>query len=120
MTPRRLSWVATESIGRKPEAIKGFEKLISGLITIEVDSESTDDFQKHWSNLDPNDNEKRNVWLKSFWEYNYNCSFSSSSSKKCSPKEESARSEIFSKIKPTMKAVKAYASALDAMKKNMN
>ena len=119
MKPRRLSWIATESIGRKPEAIKGFEKLISGLITIEVDSERTDDFQKHWSNLDPNNNEKRNVWLKSFWEYNYNCSFSPRSSKKCSPKEESTRSEIFSKIKPTINAVKAYASALDALKKDM-
>ena len=118
---RKLYWIATESIGRKPDAIKGFEELVLGIITIEVDSGNVEEFRSHWNNLEPaTESQKRNIWLKPFWEDYYKCRFSSSTvshAKICPSKAKSNMSKIFSKIKQTIDAVYTFANALEDFRK---
>ena len=58
------------------------------------------------------------MWLKPFWEYYFkNCSFNESEQENpCPLKAPQNMSKIFSKVKPTMNAVYAFANALQQLK----
>ena len=118
---RELYWLGTESLGRRPKAIEGSEDFALGLITIGVDSGNITDFQEYWNGIVPNKDNNRNVWFQPFWEDYFQCKFNNNKTdaKECPSKVPLSMSKIFSKIKPVMNAVYAFATALQDLKNDL-
>ena len=115
---RKLYWIGTESVGRKLQVLKGhngrYQTKALGGITLTISDDGTRFFE-YWKKLRPTEN-KRNVWFDQFWEQHYGCKLENLG---CKEKSTEEANKFFSKIKPTMQAVNAYAMALKEMHNTM-
>lgn len=65
-------WIASDGWGKQQKLLEGLEDIAEGAITVELQSEIIEDFDKYMMQLTPYSN-KRNPWFVEFWEDTFNC-----------------------------------------------
>ncbi|XP_064537682.1 metabotropic glutamate receptor [Drosophila montana] len=71
-------WVASDGWGKQQKLLEGLEDIAEGAITVELQSEIIEDFDRYMMQLTPHNN-KRNPWFAEYWEDTFNCVLSTAS-----------------------------------------
>ncbi|TDG39737.1 hypothetical protein AWZ03_013841 [Drosophila navojoa] len=71
-------WVASDGWGKQQKLLEGLEDIAEGAITVELQSEIIEDFDRYMMQLTPTSN-KRNPWFAEYWEDTFNCVLPTSS-----------------------------------------
>ncbi|KAL7726655.1 hypothetical protein ACLKA6_017698 [Drosophila palustris] len=67
-----LHWVASDGWGKQQKLLEGLEDIAEGAITVELQSEIIEDFDRYMMQLTPRNNQ-RNPWFAEYWEDTFNC-----------------------------------------------
>ncbi|XP_054745960.1 metabotropic glutamate receptor-like [Anastrepha obliqua] len=65
-------WIASDGWGKQQKLLDGLEDIAEGAITVELQSEIIEDFDRYMMQLTPQTN-TRNPWFEEYWEYTFNC-----------------------------------------------
>ncbi|EDV90912.1 metabotropic glutamate receptor [Drosophila grimshawi] len=65
-------WVASDGWGKQQKLLEGLEEIAEGAITVELQSEIIEDFDRYMMQLTPRSNQ-RNPWFAEYWEDTFNC-----------------------------------------------
>ncbi|XP_017469484.1 PREDICTED: metabotropic glutamate receptor-like [Rhagoletis zephyria] len=65
-------WIASDGWGKQQKLLDGLEGIAEGAITVELQSEIIEDFDKYMMQLTPQTN-KRNPWFEEYWEDTFDC-----------------------------------------------
>ncbi|XP_017853726.1 metabotropic glutamate receptor [Drosophila busckii] len=65
-------WIASDGWGKQQKLLEGLEEIAEGAITVELQSEIIEDFDRYMMQLTPRSN-KRNPWFAEYWEDTFNC-----------------------------------------------
>ncbi|KAH8269764.1 hypothetical protein KR018_001288, partial [Drosophila ironensis] len=65
-------WIASDGWGKQQKLLEGLEDIAEGAITVELQSEIIDDFDRYMMQLTPKTN-IRNPWFAEYWEDTFNC-----------------------------------------------
>ncbi|XP_030379803.1 metabotropic glutamate receptor [Scaptodrosophila lebanonensis] len=65
-------WVASDGWGKQQKLLDGLEEIAEGAITVELQSEIIEDFDRYMMQLNPRSN-LRNPWFAEYWEDTFNC-----------------------------------------------
>ncbi|KAH8323927.1 hypothetical protein KR074_003157, partial [Drosophila pseudoananassae] len=71
-------WIASDGWGKQQKLLEGLEEIAEGAITVELQSEIIEDFDRYMMQLTPYSNQ-RNPWFVEFWEDTFNCDVRSNS-----------------------------------------
>ncbi|ACY70470.1 metabotropic glutamate receptor [Drosophila virilis] len=82
-------WVASDGWGKQQKLLEGLEDIAEGAITVELQSEIIEDFDRYMMQLTPSNN-KRNPWFAEYWEDTFNCVLSTASENGQQEKEEAS------------------------------
>ncbi|KAH8376012.1 hypothetical protein KR093_004800, partial [Drosophila rubida] len=67
-----LHWIASDGWGKQQKLLEGLEDIAEGAITVELQSEIIEDFDRYMMQLTPLSNQ-RNPWFAEYWEDTFNC-----------------------------------------------
>ncbi|KAM8702763.1 hypothetical protein ACLKA7_005127 [Drosophila subpalustris] len=73
-----LHWVASDGWGKQQKLLEGLEDIAEGAITVELQSEIIEDFDRYMMQLTPRNNQ-RNPWFAEYWEDTFNCALTAAS-----------------------------------------
>ncbi|KAH8272471.1 hypothetical protein KR044_007720, partial [Drosophila immigrans] len=73
-----LHWIASDGWGKQQKLLDGLEDIAEGAITVELQSEIIEDFDRYMMQLTPLSNQ-RNPWFAEYWEDTFNCALTGSS-----------------------------------------
>ncbi|XP_023159201.1 metabotropic glutamate receptor-like isoform X2 [Ceratitis capitata] len=65
-------WIASDGWGKQQKLLVGLEDIAEGAITVELQSEIIEDFDRYMTQLTPLTN-TRNPWFEEYWEDTFNC-----------------------------------------------
>ncbi|XP_017126111.1 metabotropic glutamate receptor [Drosophila elegans] len=65
-------WIASDGWGKQQKLLEGLEDIAEGAITVELQSEIIEDFDRYMMQLTPSTNQ-RNPWFAEYWEDTFNC-----------------------------------------------
>ncbi|KAH8236307.1 hypothetical protein KR032_006873, partial [Drosophila birchii] len=65
-------WIASDGWGKQQKLLEGLEDIAEGAITVELQSEIIEDFDRYMMQLTPGTNQ-RNPWFAEYWEDTFNC-----------------------------------------------
>ncbi|XP_037729107.1 metabotropic glutamate receptor isoform X3 [Drosophila subpulchrella] len=65
-------WIASDGWGKQQKLLEGLEDIAEGAITVELQSEIIEDFDRYMMQLTPETNQ-RNPWFAEYWEDTFNC-----------------------------------------------
>ncbi|EDW83550.2 uncharacterized protein Dwil_GK13663 [Drosophila willistoni] len=71
-------WIASDGWGKQQKLLEGLEDIAEGAITVELQSEIIEDFDRYMMQLTPQTNQ-RNPWFAEYWEDTFNCVLTSES-----------------------------------------
>uniref|UniRef100_A0A1A9WYC5 G-protein coupled receptors family 3 profile domain-containing protein n=1 Tax=Glossina brevipalpis TaxID=37001 RepID=A0A1A9WYC5_9MUSC len=119
-------WVASDGWGKQTRLLDGLEDIAEGSITVELQSEYIEDFDRYMKALTPETN-KRNPWFNEYWQATFNCILSDDLSnnhimKRCDKNDrlsEKVGYQQESKIQFVIDAAYAFAYALDNLRKDV-
>ncbi|XP_022217275.2 metabotropic glutamate receptor [Drosophila obscura] len=69
---QQFHWIASDGWGKQQKLLEGLEEIAEGAITVELQSEIIEDFDRYMMQLTPRTN-KRNPWFAEYWEDTFNC-----------------------------------------------
>ncbi|XP_034670526.1 metabotropic glutamate receptor [Drosophila subobscura] len=69
---QQFHWIASDGWGKQQKLLEGLEEIAEGAITVELQSEIIEDFDRYMMQLTPRTNQ-RNPWFAEYWEDTFNC-----------------------------------------------
>ncbi|XP_033096109.1 metabotropic glutamate receptor 2-like [Anneissia japonica] len=108
------TWIACDSWAKNDQLIKGYERVVEGMLGVLPMSDVDDDFVKYLLSIDPLTHD--NPFYKLTLAHHYNCAFTNSTTKRLCTRNDTFQIDVWSAF--IMDAVYAFAYALDDMYRN--
>ncbi len=116
----RITWIGSDAWG--DQLTSDLHEVAKGMLSITPKAFLSKSFDRYFESLNPL-NYSSNPWLREYWEFFFNCSFSGSHKRECDPANEAISSaggyKQNSKVTFTIDAVYAFAHAIHNMISNL-
>ncbi|XP_017155685.1 metabotropic glutamate receptor isoform X1 [Drosophila miranda] len=97
---QQFHWIASDGWGKQQKLLEGLEEIAEGAITVELQSEIIEDFDRYMMQLTPRTNQ-RNPWFAEYWEDTFNCALTQVSTGLDAPDINASAIQNEGKIKQT-------------------